>query len=113
MREVAAAGPWAAKLANAAREPLPPPRVYYDALKPQARRVEIWHTAYNHVLDGSDAVVEWVRSTGLKPFLDRLEEDERAAFLCDYRSRIAEAYPPAGDGKVLLRFPRLFIVVTR
>jgi trans-aconitate 2-methyltransferase len=113
MREVAGTGPWAARLAGAARPALPSPRIYYDALRPQARHLDIWHTIYNHVLDGADAVVDWVRSTGLKPFLDPLAADEQAQFLAAYRARIIDAYPPAADGKVLLRFPRLFILAVR
>jgi trans-aconitate 2-methyltransferase len=113
MREVAASGPWAARLANAARAPLPPPQVYYDALTPHARHVDIWHTIYNHVLDDADAVVDWVRSTGLRAFLDPLAEDEQAQFLDAYGTQVAEAYPPAAYGKVLLRFPRLFMVAVR
>lgn len=113
MREVAASGPWADRLAGAARLPLPPVRTYYDALRPVARRIDIWHIAYNHVLDGPAAVVEWVKSTGLRPFIDPLEPAERTEFLARYLERIAAAYPPTVDGKVLLRFPRLFIVAMR
>jgi len=110
MREVAANGPWAEKLEDAARLPLPAPHVYYDALKPFASRIDIWHSIYNHVLDNAAAIVDWVKSTGLRPFLDPLAPDERTAFLAHYTARIAMAYPPTVDGKVLLRFPRLFIV---
>lgn len=113
MREVAAAGPWAERLAGAARQPLPPVRTYYDALRPVARRVEIWHTAYNHVLESPAAIVEWVRATGLRPFIDPLSPGERDAFLAAYLKRIAAAYPATVDGKVLLRLPRLFIVAVR
>jgi trans-aconitate 2-methyltransferase len=113
MQEVTRQGRWAERLAHAARAPLPPPRVYYDALKPVARHVDIWHIVYNHALAGADAIVDWVRGTGLRPFLDPLTPDEQKAFLADYRQRIAEAYPPAIDGRVLLRFPRLFIVAVR
>lgn len=113
MRAVAADPSWSARLAGAARAPLPPPRVYYDALKPVARRIDIWHTIYNHVLADAEAVVEWVKSTGLRPFLEPLSEREREDYLSRYKREIARAYPPASDGKVLLRFPRLFIVAQR
>lgn len=110
MRQVAAEGPWAERLKQAARAPLLPVRIYYDALRPGLRRLEIWHTNYNHVLDGPDAIVEWVKATGLRPFIDPLEPAEREDFLARYLELIAAAYPRAVDGKVLLRFPRLFIV---
>jgi len=37
----------------------------------------------------------------------------RRGFIADYTARIARAYPRRHDGRVLLRFPRLFIVATR
>jgi trans-aconitate 2-methyltransferase len=115
MRETAAEGAWADRLAKAieARAVLPSPSAYYDLLRPFASRVEIWHTIYNHPLDGALGIVEWVKSTGLKPFLDPLSPAEQAAFLARYTERIAAAYPLQRDGKVLLCFPRLFIVAIR
>jgi trans-aconitate 2-methyltransferase len=113
MQEVAESGRWAARLAGAARAPLPPVRVYYDALRPAAARLDIWHVIYNHVLDGPAAVVDWLRGTGLRPFLEPLTGEERREYVSRYTARIAEAYPAAIDGRVLLRFPRLFIVAIR
>src|SRR5437016_4064828 len=73
-RETAAQGPWAERLesATAARDPLPSPAEYYDLLKPQVSRLDIWHTIYNHPLDGAQGIVEWIRGTGLRPFLNLL-----------------------------------------
>ena len=113
MRKVASEGPWAERLKGAARAPLPPVRTYYDALRPAVRRVEIWHSDYNHVLDGPEAIVEWVKATGLRPFIDPLPAGEREQFLANYLGLIGEAYPRTVDGKVLLRFPRLFIVAVK
>ena len=115
MREAAATGPWAAKLATSteARDTLPGVGVYYDRLKPLCARLDIWHTIYGHVLDGAPAIVAWFKSTGLRPFLDPLDESERRAYLEDYEARLIEAYPRRVDGKVILRFPRLFIVAQK
>lgn len=115
MREVAHDGPWRNTLGDAARirDPLPKPGAYYDALGPLSAGIEIWHTIYNHVLDGPEAIVEWVKGTGLKPFVDPLEPADRKEFIREYTARVAAAYPPQADGKVLLRFPRLFVVAVR
>lgn len=113
MSETAGAMPFAGKMAGAARDPLPPVAAYYDLLSPHAARVDIWHTHYNHPLADAQAIVDWVSSTGLKPFLDPLDAVEKKQFLAAYHDRIAAAYPPRVDGRVLLKFPRLFIVAQR
>jgi len=41
------------------------------------------------------------------------DDDMRRDFVADYTARIACAYPRQHDGRVLLQFPRLFIVATR
>jgi trans-aconitate 2-methyltransferase len=115
MREIARLEPFREKLADKARarDTLPAPGVYYDALKPFCTRLEIWHTIYNHVLPDASAVVEWVKGTGLRPFVDPLEAPERKQYLAEYTARLAASYLPQADGKVLLRFPRLFIVAVK
>jgi len=115
MREVAQLEPWRKTLAETARvrDSLPKPGGYYDTLRPLCSRLEIWHTIYNHVLDDAAAVVEWVKGTGLRPFLDPLEPPERKLYLAEYTARIAASYLPQADGKVLLRFPRIFMVAVK
>ena len=113
MRETAASMPFAAKLEGAVRKPLPPVASYYKALRPLAADVDIWHTHYYHPLDGAEAIVEWVKGTGLRPFLDPLEPAEQSDFLAAYLERLRKGYPTMPDGKVLLCFPRLFIVATK
>ncbi len=115
MEESAFAGPWRSHFAGGTprRNPLPAPAAYMDALGPKAARVDVWHTAYNHPMADAGAIVEWVKSTGLRPYLDCIPIDERDGFLADYESRIAKAYAPMADGRRLLRFPRLFIVAVK
>ena len=115
MRETAADEPWAErlKLAAAARSTLPRPEVYYETLKPLCSRIDIWHTIYNHPLNGVDGIVQLFSSTGLRPFVDPLSAIEKEAFVDAYKQRLRKHYPIMADGKVLLRFPRLFIVAQK
>ena len=96
-----------------ARVDLPTVGAYYDALRPLCRRVEIWHTIYNHSMAGPGAIAEWFRGTALRPFLAALDAERAREFVSAYINEIGLHYPMRADGQVLLRFPRLFVVVTR
>lgn len=115
MRDTALEPRFAGRLKEAAgaRTHLPSVEGYYDLIAPHAARVDIWHTIYEHPLDGVPAVVEWLKGTGLRPFLDPLDADERIAYLAAYQARLATHYKERVNGKVLLAFPRLFIVARR
>jgi len=115
MRMVAAEGPWSSRLLPVAKtQPLIAGfEDYYEWLRPFAERIDIWTTTYVHVLPGPDSIAEWFAGSALQPFLERLADDERCAFLARYREGLASAYPARSDGKVLLAYPRLFIVATR
>jgi trans-aconitate 2-methyltransferase len=115
MGEIASDGPWAAKLKDAAgaRTERHSANWYFRLTRAHAPHVDIWRTTYFHPLAGAKAIVEWLKGTGLRPFLDPLEESEQQAFLARYERAIAKAYPAESDGTVLLPFPRLFVVATR
>src|SRR5262249_32912475 len=108
-------GPWATKLAGAQgeRSEVATAAWYYGLLRSYCSRVDVWRTTYHHPLGGIDAIVEWFRGSGLRPFLSPLTQEEQAEYLLHYRSALASAYPIQPDGSVLLPFPRLFIVATR
>lgn len=112
-REVAAQGPWAGKIGAVKHEARHPASYYFELLSKHCSAVDVWHTTYYHPLSGHEAVVEWFKGTGLRPFLALLDEAEQGAFLDAYLARIREAYPALADGTVLLPFPRLFIIATR
>ncbi|AGU48638.1 trans-aconitate 2-methyltransferase Tam [Variovorax paradoxus B4] len=115
MRAVAAEAPWAEPIGNAdrLRTLLLPLGGYYDLLAPEAARVDVWHTIYQHPMANAAAIVEWVRGTGLKPFVDRLPADLQASYLGEYERRVDQAYPARTDGKRLLAFPRMFVVAQK
>jgi trans-aconitate 2-methyltransferase len=116
MREIAAEGPWAGKLAAAAqtRTPMASAHWYFELLRAHCVKVDVWRTTYHHPLaHGAGAVAEWFKGSGLRPFLEPLDDVERAAYLERYKTAVGHAYPALSDGTVLLPFPRLFIVATR
>ena len=115
MRKVAADGPWSALNgeAGAVRSRIPPAGDYYDWLRAADCTVDIWATTYVHPLPDAAAIVTWLQATGLRPFLAPLDHDLRVAFLAAYEAELEQAYPKRADGRVLLRFPRLFIVARR
>jgi len=110
MREAAAAGPWEAKLKNVREVAVLSPADYYEIFVSCGAQADIWETEYLHVLEGEDAVYTWVSATGLRPFVQALNGDERDGFVADYKRRLNRAYPPRQDGKTLFPFKRLFAV---
>ena len=115
MREVASEAPWQEPIGDAdkLRTELLGIGGYYDLLARDAAHVDVWHTIYQHPMASAAAIVEWVSSTGLKPFVDPLDAELKASYLAAYERRIAQAYPPRVDGKLLLAFPRLFMVARK
>jgi trans-aconitate 2-methyltransferase len=115
MAKVAREGPWAKVISAGAitRETLGSIEDYFGLLHDAGCVADIWRTTYVHPLEGPPAIVEWFKSTGLKPYLDPLPAADRAAFLTLYEAEISKAYPRQADGKVLLRFPRLFFVARK
>jgi trans-aconitate 2-methyltransferase len=86
-------------------------RFYYDLLVQHLAVVEMWETNYFHALGSHQAILEWIRSTGLKPYLERIaDESEKREFEQSVLERIIIDYPAQADGKVLFPFKRLFVV---
>ena len=112
MREVAMAVPWADNIAaaNGARTALEPTWWYVDRLPALGCRVDVWRTTYFHALLGPAAIAEWFKGSGLRPFFDPLTAHEKSEYLRRYTAAVAAACPAMEDGRVLLPFPRLFIV---
>jgi trans-aconitate 2-methyltransferase len=70
------------------RQPLPDVSEYYDMLTTSGCEVDIWRTTYYHPLASHQAIIEWLQSTGLRPFLQPLDEQQRQAFLERYLERL-------------------------
>jgi trans-aconitate 2-methyltransferase len=115
MAEVATSARWRERFdgRDRARPTVEHPAAYLELLAGLGCTVDAWETTYLHVLKGPDAVMRWVSGTGLRPYLQVLEDGaEREAFVADYRALVAEAHPEQPWGTVL-PFRRIFVVAQR
>ncbi|HYC25995.1 MAG TPA: trans-aconitate 2-methyltransferase [Roseiarcus sp.] len=115
MRMVAADGPWVDRLLPIAktRAVIGAYSDYYRWLRPLGAKLDIWQTTYIHALNGVGELVDWFRGSGLRPFLNPLDECEREDFIARYMEELAAAYPSEPDGRVLFLYPRLFVIAAK
>lgn len=86
---------------------------YYNLYASQFAKVSVWKTDYYHLVENQEAILEWYKGSGLKPYIDFLPESEKNDFLADLLSIIKKNYKAQTDGKYFLIMPRLFGVAEK
>ena len=87
------------------------PDFYYEVLIGLATGVELWESSYFHILNSQESIIDFIRTTGLKPYLERLPCDEmRFEFEQEVLTECKKHYKVQSDGKVLFPFNRLFFI---
>jgi trans-aconitate 2-methyltransferase len=113
LRELAATDPYAEYAKDKSlRADVPGPAEYVAALTAEGCTVDAWETTYSHLLQGDNAVLEWVKGTGARPVLQSLPDELRGRFEAEYGARLNEAYPQREFG-TLLPFRRIFAVAQK
>lgn len=85
----------------------------YDILSAVSSEVTMWETTYYHILSSHDDIIEWYKGSGLRTYLEKLNETERADFLAELREKLRERVPVQADGSVILKMPRLFFIAKK
>jgi trans-aconitate 2-methyltransferase len=70
-----------------------------------AEEINVFEKVYPHVLEDSDAILEWIKGTALVPYLERLGEHHEV-FIETIRQKLADAIP---GSPVLYPFKRTFL----
>lgn len=84
---------------------------YYNILSGKLKSITMWETSYFHIMPSHQEIVEMIKSTGMRTFLDRLDtREEKIEFEKDVFKEITRAYPGQKNGKVLFPFERLFFI---
>lgn len=89
------------------------PGEYYDILCGCSSDFQIWETVYCHALASHEALVDWVKGTRLRPYLEALDNEQAAEFENEILSRAMAAYPVQKDGNVILNFRRFFFTAVK
>lgn len=89
------------------------PNEYFNILSRCSSAFDMWETKYYHPLSDHKALVEWVKGTRLRPYLDYLGEERGAAFEKEITESAKEHYPVMNNGKVLLGFRRFFFTAVK
>ncbi|MCU0849507.1 MAG: methyltransferase domain-containing protein [Spirochaetes bacterium] len=88
-----------------------PGSFYYNVLAGRVNAIEMWETSYVHVMDSCAGIIEMIKSTGLRPYIERIADDEmKIEFEKRVLEEIKKVYPEMKNGKVLFPFKRLFFV---
>jgi trans-aconitate 2-methyltransferase len=72
--------------------------------KSGAEKIVVFEKVYAHILENSDAVVEWISGTALVPYFERLGE-YKDEFVKAVREKMHAAMP---DSPVFYPFRRIF-----
>lgn len=89
------------------------PEETYNILCKSASAVEMWDTSYYHIVPSHSSVIDWYKGSGLRPYLEALDEAEKNDFLSDLLERIKTNYPVQADGNIILKMPRLFFIAEK
>lgn len=105
---------WNARTGHLVRHtPVREPAYYVDLLSPLATRIEAWETTDMLMLDGENAVLEWMKGTALRPYFTALSQTDAAMFQEQLAERLSAAYPRRPNGKTLFPFRRIYFVAVR
>lgn len=115
MRQIALDERWRDRMGGAINSLVEePPAYYYDLLAPRCSHLAMWETEYIQVMESAGAILEFIRGTGLRPYLEALGNDaDRERYLRLLAGEVAHDYPQRIDGKVLFPFRRLFFIAYR
>lgn len=86
---------------------------YFDVLSDISSDFTIWKTTYMHRLKDHEAIMEWYRGTGLRPYLSQLSQEDQIVFEKEIFAQIVVQYPVQKNGEIVFPFPRFFFVAVK
>ena len=86
---------------------------YFDELAAISSDFSVWQTTYCHRMPSHRHILDWYKSTGLRPYLSLLNAADAAAFEAEVLAGVTAAYPIQANGEIIFRFPRFFFTAVK
>ena len=113
IKDTAAEGKWNFENVHFEKNDTLLPEEYLDILSRCASNFELWETVYYHVMPCHEQLIEWVKGTRLRPYLDVLNPVQQSEFENDILLKARAAYPVMANNEVVLKFRRFFFIVQK
>ena len=89
------------------------PEEYFDILSSCTESFDIWETVYYHRMPSIEAMVEWVKGTRLRPYINALDKSNARLLENEIAERAAEIYGKQKNGEIIFKFRRFFFTAAK
>ena len=113
IKEIASEPKWGLKNSDPIHNETLTPTEYFDLLSECSSAFDMWEIKYYHPLDGHRELIDWVKGTRIRPYLDILGEEKGKEFEKEIFERSLSLYPTVNGGKTILGFRRFFFIAKK
>lgn len=113
MDEILSEPKWNFSSMNIEKNEILLPEEYFTILSSCTDHFDLWETVYYHNMPSVEAMVEWVKGTRLRPYLQALDQIEAESLIREITMRTAKTYRIQKNGEIIFKFRRLFFVASK
>ena len=89
------------------------PEEYFDILSSLTNEFDIWETVYYHNMPSVDSMVDWIKGTRLRPYINGLSDESADMLLDTITKRAEKIYMVQKNGEIIFKFRRLFMTAVK
>lgn len=89
------------------------PEEYFDILSSCSKSFDILETVYYHNMPTIHAMIEWIKGTRLRPYLNKLADEAAAELEKEITERAVSAYHKQKNGEIIFKFRRFFFTAVK
>lgn len=89
------------------------PEEYFDILSALTESFDVWETVYYHGMPSVQAMIEWVKGTRLRPYINALDKSDALLLEKETAKRASEIYGKQENGEIIFKFRRFFFTAVK